>query len=101
MAISTDEDHATALNLPTDAHGRVRLMLWSGGEWLPVPDIPTPPISSKLAWLENGSVIYESEDRALSVYDPAHAEVQAVQRAVVPPRWRIGDDGLPSKRSAS
>ena len=36
-----------------------------------------PSISSRLAWLESRAVVYESEDRRLTVYDPESAQVKS------------------------
>lgn len=67
IASSPDGQEAVALALPSAPADRPRLWLWNG-TWNAIAEI-APDISSRLAWLEEKRIVYESAARRLVVLD--------------------------------
>jgi len=69
LAASPDGGRVAAVELPDDIGDRPRLRHWDGIAWQAVATTPDPEISSKLAWLDDQRVVYESSERRLTVVD--------------------------------
>lgn len=64
-AITSSPDGDEAIVLDAGA----RLYRWRGEEWEPLEVAPAPDVSSKLAWLEGTTLVYESIERVLRRID--------------------------------
>jgi hypothetical protein len=71
LACSPDARRALVLRVPDAIGEEAQLWCWNGGSWDRVESDPTPDVSTKLAWLEDESVVYESAGRQLVVLDMA------------------------------
>ena len=76
LACSPDGLRAIALRLPAAANEQVELWRWHGERWDRIDTAIRPDISSRVAWLDDRRIAYESSARTLVVLDPdtGHAE---------------------------
>jgi len=76
LASAPDGEQAVTLELPSDTDEQPRLWLWDGHSWNAVEGRVAPDISSKLAWLDETRIVYESVDRLLTVLDLDTGQVE-------------------------
>jgi hypothetical protein len=68
---------AVVLSLPENRSAEPRLWLWSGTTWTAIETAIVPDISSKLAWIADERLVYESVNRSLVVLDLASGRVES------------------------
>ena len=67
IAVSSDGQRIVAIKI-SPVEGRTPdFMLWDGKNWSQVPSEVKPDISSRLAWIDDHSIAFESQARNLSI----------------------------------
>lgn len=84
VASTADGERAVALELPAAPSQQARLLLWSGDHWQPLRLSAFPDVSSKVAWLDERRIVYESGQRRLVVADVLTGESHAGPRGSWP-----------------
>jgi hypothetical protein len=77
LACAPDGTRAATIELPAEGDLQPRLWLWNGEAWSAIPSERTPDISSKLAWLDDTQLAFESAERRLAILNlrTSHVEV--------------------------
>src|SRR6476619_245984 len=69
LASAPNGRQAVALQLPSNVGEQPALWLWGGNSWNLVKQEVISDISSKLAWLDEARIVYESIERKLTILD--------------------------------
>jgi hypothetical protein len=80
LAVTPAGTRIAALELPSGLDDLPRLWLGEHETWRPLSEVPTPDISSHLAWLDQSRLAMESSDRRLCVVN-----VDSGQSEIGPP----------------
>jgi hypothetical protein len=94
VACSAQGAQVVVLRLPSGIDDRVTLWSWSGGDWSELDTAIAPDISSKLAWLGAGQIVYESHRRQLTVVDLATGRIQSGPEGSLPAASRTDDQWI-------
>jgi hypothetical protein len=67
LASAPDGQQCVVLELPSDVGPQPTLRMWNGSSWMQIHTNVMPDISSRLAWLEESRIVYESLERRLTI----------------------------------
>jgi hypothetical protein len=76
LAAAPDGRQVVALELPSETSQQPALWLWDGNYWKGIKQQVISDISSKLAWLDDARIVYESTDRRLTILDLVSGETE-------------------------
>lgn len=76
LAAAPDGRQIVALNLPSETSQQPALWLWDGNHWKSIKEQAIPDISSKLAWLDDSRIVYESVERRLTILNLVSGETE-------------------------
>lgn len=84
VAAAPDQVAAVALQAPATPDDSVKLLRGDASGWAPLQPSAAPDIASRLAWIDEHHIAYESAERRLCVQDLKNGEVQKGPHGAAP-----------------